>query len=142
MKKILLITVLSAMFFAVHAQNSKTDTSEVFTSVDQVPEFPGGLEKLKVYIDHNVRKAIRKDTTSGFVIVVSTVEKDGSFTNCQAIRPFNPEADTIAVNIIRKIPKWKPAVKDGKIARCKYSLMVKFGNPTKGLGPNVKELKN
>ena len=130
MKKIILIVVIVCTSFALQAQKLKTDTSKVFTNVDQVPEFAGGREKFLSYVNGEIKKSSRKDTTSGSVIVVSTIEKDGTFTNCKAIKSLNPEADSLALNIVRRSPKWQPAIKDGQIVRCKYSVVIRFGNPS------------
>ena len=142
MKRTLLSAIMIIVCVTLNAQNSKVDTSQVFTSVDKLPEFPGGSDKFKEYIDKNIKNTIRKINKSGFVVVISTVEKDGNFTNIKAIKSLNTESDSIAVNIVSKTPKWLPAMKDGKPVRCKYSIPVWFGGPGPNLQLRVKEPVN
>ena len=142
MKKLLFTAIIIAASISVKAQKHKTDTSQIFTSVDKVPEFPGGTAKFKEYTDQSITKTIRKDNKSGLVVVVFIVEKDGSITNPQAIMPLNPESDSIAVNIVRKMKKWEPAIKNGKAVRCKFSIPLRFGPPDPNSPPIIKEREN
>ena len=65
MKHVLLIAFLFVMLLpAVKAQTTKIDTS-VYTEVEQLPEFPGGVEKLKEYISNTIKKSPLKDLHSG-----------------------------------------------------------------------------
>jgi hypothetical protein len=130
MKKPLLFAIFFIASLTVSAQKLTVDTSQVFTSVDKIPEFPGGVDKFKEYIDKNVKNTLRKINKSGLVVVISTIEKDGSFTNVRSIKSLNAESDSIAVNIVSKTPKLSPAIKDGKPVRCKYSIPVWFGDPS------------
>nr|WP_294944788.1 hypothetical protein [uncultured Mucilaginibacter sp.] len=89
-KSLFLLLIIVTTFFAVKAQTVTADTSEVFTSVDELPNFAGGAEKYRAYIKKSVLDAKRKDNSPGFVVVVSTIEKDGSFTNLKAIKRAYP----------------------------------------------------
>lgn len=141
MKKILLITMLLTISIMVKAQKNTPDTSEVFTTVDHLPEFPGGDAKFQAYIDASLKKAKRSDKTSGRVIVTFIIEKNGSTSAPKAMVGFNREADSMAVSIVLKSPNWKPAIKDHKVVRCKFSAAITFGDPT-DLPPLVKQLAN
>jgi hypothetical protein len=142
MKKLFLISILIITALTAKAQKAKADTSEVYTEVDKLPEFPGGQEKFNDYLNNKIKKTVRKRNTSGVVIVVSTVEKDGRFTNSKAIMSLNPEADSIAVGVVGKISNWKPAIKNGKPVRCKFSIPIRFSNPDPNDPPTVKERVN
>ncbi|WP_184543378.1 energy transducer TonB [Mucilaginibacter sp. FT3.2] len=141
MRKILLIAIVILTGFTVKAQNLKADTSRIFDEVDKLPEFTGGADAFKTYVNSSLKKAKRKDTTAGLVVVTFVVEKNGALTNPKATMSFNPEADAIAIKVISKSLKWKPGIKDGNIVRTKFSVAVRFGEITDG-PPDIKELAN
>lgn len=141
MKKILLIAIIILTGFAAKAKNLRVDTSQILNKVDKLPEFPGGTDAFKAYVSSSIKKAGRKDTSAGMVVVTFVVEKDGSLTNPKVTMSFNPEADAIALKVISKSQKWKPAIKNGDVVRCKFSVPVRFGKTTGG-PPDIKELAN
>jgi protein TonB len=141
MKKNLLIAIIILTGIAARAQNLRVDTSQIFNEVDKLPEFPGGIDAFKVYVNSSIKNAGRKDTSAGMVIVTFVVEKNGKLTNPKATISFNPEADAIALKVISKSQKWKPAIKNGNVVRSKFSVSVRFGKTTGG-PPDIKELAN
>lgn len=52
---------------------------EILTSVDQPPEFPGGVAALKQYLYNNIRypKKAYKNAVEGQVVVRLVIEVDG-----------------------------------------------------------------
>ncbi len=87
----------------------------IFTSVEQVPEFPGGLEAFGRFIEKNLRypRQARENGTQGRVIVTFVVERDGSVTNIKVARGIGDGCDEEALRIINLFPKWKPGIQDG-----------------------------
>ncbi|WP_426588793.1 energy transducer TonB [Mucilaginibacter sp. R-33] len=127
MKHVLLIAFLFVMLLpAVKAQTTKIDTS-VYTEVEQLPEFPGGVEKLKEYISNTIKKSPLKDLHSGLVIITFIIENNGSITNTHVTKGLTSETDSLAIDIIKRGPKWKPAQQRSKTVRCLYSVPVLFG---------------
>ncbi|SEP13702.1 energy transducer TonB [Mucilaginibacter sp. OK283] len=141
MKKTLFLAAIILVGFSANAQKAKQDTSQVYNEVDKLPEFPGGTEAFKAYVNSSLKKSNRKDTSTGMVVVTFVIEKDGSPTNPITTLSFNPEADSIAIKIVGNSPKWKPGINNGNKVRTKFSVPVKFGAPTGG-PPDIKELKN
>ena len=119
-----------------------TKPDSVFTIVDKVPEFPGGVDSIARYLNKKIKENVRRVDKSGLVVVVLIVEKDGRFTNPQAIKHLNPESDSLAVKIVRQMPKWIPAIRRGKPVRCKFSIPVRFGTLDLNLYPTVRKPDN
>lgn len=105
-------------------EHVKPDTT-IYTSVDQIPEFPGGLEKFGAYISKmKIPPLDTTDNTQGRVIIQMIVEKDGSLTHVKAIRGGNSAMDRAYVEYIRSSPKWKPGLIRGKPVRVMYSVPI------------------
>ncbi|SEO88450.1 TonB family C-terminal domain-containing protein [Mucilaginibacter gossypiicola] len=100
----------------------------VFTSVEQVPEFSGGLEAFSKFLMTNLRypKAARDNNVQGRVIITFIVEKDGSLSNMKVIRGIGSGCDEEAVRVLSMSPAWKPGIQNGKPVKVQYSVPISF----------------
>jgi protein TonB len=104
------------------------DPNQIFTSVEQVPEFPGGVQKFYDYLGKSIHyPAIdRENNTSGRVMVQFVVERDGSLTDVKAVRGPSETLQEEAVRVLKKSPKWKPGIQNGRPVRVQYTVPVIF----------------
>ncbi len=100
----------------------------VFTSVEHVPEFPGGLNAFSQFLASNIRypKEARDKNTQGRVIISFIVETDGSLSNIKVARGIGDGADEEALRVLSMSPKWKPGVQNGLTVRVAYSVPINF----------------
>ncbi len=103
-------------------------TNEIFTVVEDMPEFPGGQAALLQYIGKAVKYPViaQENGIQGRVIVTFTVEKDGSVADAQIVRGVDPSLDKEALRVINSMPKWKAGMQRGKPVRVKYTIPVTF----------------
>ncbi|MGF7075212.1 TonB family protein [Mucilaginibacter sp. R-33] len=118
-------TVTPAKFSIASAQSG---TEPVFTSVEQVPEFPGGIEAFSKFLATNIRypKAARDNNVQGRVIITFVVEKDGSLSNMKVVRGIGSGCDEEAVRVLSISPAWKPGIQNGKAVKVQYSVPISF----------------
>jgi TonB family protein len=111
-----------------YGSNSSTDSSEVFTFVEEKAEFPGGQAQLNRFIASNVvyPEAAIKAGIEGKVILSFIVEKDGSISNVKVIRGVHESLDKEALRVINSMPKWKPGTQRGKAIRSLNRIPVNF----------------
>ena len=104
--------------------DSKPDPSVL----DEAPEFPGGSEALRNYLIENLRypEQAKKDGVEGRVVVLFTVTEDGSILNVEVSQGIGSGCDEEAIRVVKAMPKWKPAIKDGKPAAGQYALPISF----------------
>jgi len=100
----------------------------VFTSVEQVPEFPGGLNEFMVFLSKNIRypAKARENKVQGRVIISFIVERDGSLSDVHVVRGIGYGADDEALRVIKLSPNWKPGVQNGHPVRVAYSVPISF----------------
>jgi TonB family protein len=109
-----------------------TDTSKkngaVFTSVEQVPEFPGGINAFGTFLAKNIRypAEARSNGVQGRVIISFVVETDGSLSNLRIARGIGHGADEEAVRVLALSPNWQPGIQNGKKVRVAYSVPISF----------------
>lgn len=97
---------------------------EIFTIVENDPEFPGGMEALCQYFSKNLRyPALAKECNiTGKVYVSFVVEKDGSIARPRIIRDIGGGCGAESVRVVRAMPRWKLGRQYGKRVRVKFNL--------------------
>jgi hypothetical protein len=106
--------------------NSLTNRT-IYQRVDLMPEFPGGIDSLIVFIETNLKwpKENRADFCGRFFISV-IVETDGSLTTKKITRGIYESADNEALILIDKMPKWKAGKCKGVAVPVKMLIPVNF----------------
>lgn len=105
-----------------------SDPNAVYQVTEQMPEFPGGDEKLLDFIKKNLRypKEAIQNNIQGRVICEFIVEKDGTLSNTKIVRSLSPECDKEAIRIINAMPKWEPGRMRNVRVRTIYTIPVAF----------------
>jgi TonB family protein len=106
----------------------KRSDSLSFKPIEEVPEFPGGLEAFGRFLARNLRytATARENKTQGRVIVSFIVEKDGSLSDIKVARGVGDGLDEEALRVMRLSPHWKPGMQDAKPVRVAYSVPIAF----------------
>ena len=99
-----------------------------FVSIDQQPEFPGGIEKFYQYLGKNIKypKMAVDNHVSGKVFLSFIVEKSGDLSDVQITRGLGSGTDEEAIRVISQSPKWNPGIANDKPVRVKYNINVNF----------------
>jgi len=103
------------------------DEDKVFQKVEIDAEFPGGTASWFKYVQREIERNIdelQDDGKSGTVVVLFIVDKEGAVSDVRAMPcgeagvakclGAGTKLAEVAVNAIRKGPKWKPAVQNGR----------------------------
>lgn len=102
--------------------------NEVYTIVEQMPSFQGGLDGLNDYIVANLKYPQKKKEQGiqGRVFVKFVIEPDGSISNAAIFRSVDSDLDTEALRVVESMPKWNPGKQRGRTVRVSYILPVVF----------------
>lgn len=100
----------------------------VFTIVEDMPQFPGGMQELMKFLAKNITYPVsaQKAQIEGSVMVQFVVGKDGSVRNPKVVRSVNPELDAEALRLVGIMPKWTPGKQRGKAVPVSYNLPISF----------------
>lgn len=101
---------------------------EVFIIVEQMPLFPGGEEALRKYLATEVKYPViaQENGIQGRVFVKFVIMPDGSVSNVEVARAFDPNLDKEAVRVVKSMPKWTPGKQRGKAVRVSYTVPINF----------------
>lgn len=99
-----------------------------FASVEVLPEFPGGEKAFGSFLSKNINypPMARENNISGRVFISFVVEKDGQLTDIKVLRGLGYGTDEEAVRVLKKSPKWKPGIQNGRAVRVQYTIPISF----------------
>ena len=100
----------------------------VFEVVENMPEFPGGMGGLMLYLSKNIKYPVeaQKAGIQGRVIMQVIIDKNGNVTNPKVTQPVDPLLDTEAIRVTASMPKWKPGTQRGMPVNVKYTFPIVF----------------
>lgn len=121
---------LSASLVSFRDTDLKEETPiEVKANNDpETASFKGGMSALITYFQKNVKypKKAEKENIQGKVMVGFTVTKEGTIKDVNVKKTDNEIFNNEAVRVVKGMPKWNPATKDGKAVASKMVLPISF----------------
>ena len=101
---------------------------EVFTVVEEQPEFKGGMDAFYRYVASEMRYPLpaRQQGIEGRVFVRFVVDKDGSLSDVQAIKGIGAGCDREAVRVVQNASSFSPGKQRGKPVRVRMVLPITF----------------
>ncbi|MBD2756165.1 TonB family protein [Spirosoma validum] len=132
--------VIVTAYEATHNSNSPSQSttanpgsqinrnSEVFTVIEQQPEFPGGMIALERYLAQNLRYPAdaQKAHVEGYVFVQFVVNETGAIHQLRVLRGIGFGCNEEAVRVVSQMPKWIPGKQLGRAVAAQYNLPIQF----------------
>lgn len=109
-------------------EKKKEEPEKVFTSVEQMPQFPGGDAALMKYLSSHIQypAMAAENNVQGKVILQFVVEKDGKVGEVKVARSVDKDLDREAIRVVKSLPKFTPGRQNGQPVRVWYTLPVTF----------------
>jgi TonB family protein len=116
-----------AVSYSSQAKSVKVQ-EEVFTTVDEMPEFPGGQLELRKFIAQTVKYPViaQEKGIQGKVFVSFVVNKDGLVSNAQITRGVDPSLDAEALRVVNSLPAFNPGKHKGNVVAVQYTIPINF----------------
>ena len=101
---------------------------EIFTAVEQMPQFPGGEGELLKYISTHIKypTMAAENNIQGRVVVKFVVQKDGKVGEVVVLRGKDPDLDKEAVRVVKTLPNFIPGKMNGQAVSVWYTLPINF----------------
>ena len=101
---------------------------EIFRSVEQMPQFPGGDAALLKFLSSHINypPMAAENNVQGKVTVQFVVGKDGHVGEVKVVRSVDRELDNEAVRVCKLLPKFTPGRQNGQPVSVWYTLPVQF----------------
>ena len=103
-------------------------SKKVYESVEQMPEFPGGMEGLMRYLQQNVQypPIAVQNNVQGRVVVQFIIDETGQVGDVEVVRSVSEEVDAEAVRVVKSMPKFEPGRQNGEPVAVWYTLPIAF----------------
>ena len=102
--------------------------AQVFTIVEQMPEFPGGEAELFKFLGSKINypQLAKENGIAGRVFVNFVVDSEGKIKDVKVVRGIGGGCDEEAMRVVRSMPNWKPGKQNGRAVNVSYNLPIKF----------------
>lgn len=94
------------------------DENKIFDKVEIEASFPGGDSKWRQYLERNANGQVATDNGAPegtyTTVVQFVVDKEGNISDVRALTNHGYGMEDEAMRVIRKGPKWTPAVQNGR----------------------------
>ena len=101
---------------------------EIFTVVEEMPQFPGGMGEAMKFLAQNIKypAVAQQAKIEGRVIVQFLVKENGKVADIKVMRGVSPELDAEAMRVVGLMPDWIPGKQRGKAVAVKYTMPIMF----------------
>lgn len=132
MKILCSIFILFLVHINIFAQENNSPITQIDTMkpspipppVSTPAHYPGGMKEFnKVFIEEFRMPNISDTIKSIKIVLIFTIEKDGSLTNFKMAGKTNPEAGNEAISILKKMI-WIPMISGNKVVRTQFTLPI------------------
>lgn len=108
--------------------NANSGKNEIFTIVEKMPEFPGGLLALRKHIAQQIKYPVSAQEAGiqGNVYVSFVINSYGVVSNVKVTKSLHSALDNEAVRVVYSMPKWKPGIQQGKAVDVAYTMPLEF----------------
>lgn len=112
----------------VEEKHEVVEETKVFTSVEQMPQFPGGEAELLKWISTHIKypAIAMENNVQGKVVVQFVVTRDGSIGEVKIARGKDPDLDKEAMRVVKTLPKFIPGKMNGQAVNVWYTLPINF----------------
>ena len=103
-------------------------TEEIFKSVEQMPQFPGGEAALMKFLASHINypPMAAENNVQGKVIVQFVVDKTGKVGEVKVVRNVDKDLDNEAIRVCKALPKFTPGRQNGRPVSVWYTLPIQF----------------
>lgn len=107
------------------------EREEVFRVVDQMPQFPGGEEALKKFIQSHINypPMAAEKKIQGTVVLLMVIDKIGKVNDVTVARSLDEDLDNEAVRVCESLPNFIPGRLNGIAVSVWYAIPVTFELP-------------
>ena len=102
--------------------------SKVYTSVEQMPQFPGGEAALMRYVASHMKypPMAEEQGIQGKCIVQFVVTSTGYIGEVKVVRSLSPDCDNEAKRVVRSLPRFTHGKQNGQPVNVWYTLPLTF----------------
>ena len=99
----------------------------MFVPVESGPEFPGGREAWTVFLNRHLQTPdYLEPGEKKLVLIRFFVDTDGAVNGFKVLQSGGAVFDDEVIRVLRKMPRWKPAIQNGHPVAVSFTQPVTF----------------
>lgn len=104
------------------------EEDKIFTFVEQLPHYQGGMAELMKYLSRNLRypRQAQQNEIEGKVYVSFVVGKDSNIYDVKVLKGIGYGCDEEAVRVVSAMTGWVAGKQSGKTVAVRYNLPISF----------------
>ena len=104
------------------------DKNQIFITVEQNPEFAGGMNALLKFLQKNLHYPAPAVNSGimGKVYMQFVVGQDGNISKVDVLKGIGFGCDEEAERVVKLMPKWSPGRQSGRAVAVKFTLPISF----------------
>jgi hypothetical protein len=114
------------LYLAARAKEKQNYQEPVYQIVDIMPQFNGGVDSLSSFVN---KKLENLELKHGKAFIEFVITKTGNLENIRLLKADNEYFGNYAVEIIKTMPNWIPAVQNGNPVNVKIILPIEKKYP-------------
>lgn len=106
----------------------KHEEAQVFTYVEEMPSFPGGVGEMMQFFKANIQypEIARRAGVEGKIYVSFVVSAGGGISGAQIVKGIGAGCDEEALRVVSLMPKWNPGKQNGNSVNVRVSIPIIF----------------
>lgn len=108
-------------------EKKTVDPNEVIASPDVMPEYPGGLNALRHFLEHNLKNPSQME--AGEMVSVNigfVVGYNGKLQQFSIVKDGGEVYNQEVLRVVKRMPQWIPGKANGKNVAVNFTIPVKF----------------
>ena len=96
--------------------------------VQEMPEFPGGITALMVWLDRNIiyPPLVIQQKVKGTTYLTFLVDKEGSVIEPEIEEALHPMISAAIMRAARQMPKWEPGKMNGQVSIVRVTIPIEY----------------
>lgn len=114
---------------AIDTATIENDSNYVFVVVEEMPQFPGGVDSMNIFLAKNMNMALfQKIKNAGQKAIIEfVVEPTGAISDPAVLRTSGIKAfDDEALRVVGLMPAWSPGLMSGGAVRTKIIIPIRL----------------
>ncbi len=104
-----------------------SDKDEIFISyIEPIASFPEGQDSLMNFVYNNLKWPDSGFCGEGIVVIRFAVGDDGTLSEFSVVKSLCKQCDEEALRVLKLIPDWIPADRNGVPQKCLINFPVRF----------------
>ena len=111
-----------------HPGIQMVEGTDIYSIAEVMPEYPGGNQAMMQFLGNNIvyPESCKEEGIEGVVFISFVIDEAGDLRDLKVLRSPDDRLSANAIEVVGKMPQWKPGMNAGEPVKVQYNLPVKY----------------